>query len=110
VKSCLGDQMLLQQQIQGLEEDAIAAKAVITRLTRELEERKFVRHNKEEKDKKLSDMQREVSKLQHEIAMQKESVLNSSKLQSDLAAAEKVTPILTYPFFFLPFKRMNVGN
>jgi hypothetical protein len=51
VKDCLHDQMLLHHQIQVLEEEALSSKAAITRLTRELEDRKFLRSGREDKDR-----------------------------------------------------------
>lgn len=43
--------MLLHHQIQVLEEEALSSKAAITRLTRELEDRKFLRSGREDKDR-----------------------------------------------------------
>ena len=53
VKDCLHDQMLLHHQIQVLEEEALSSKAAITRLTRELEDRKFLRSGREDKDRSI---------------------------------------------------------
>lgn len=90
MKSSLYDQMLLHHQIQNMEEELLTAKASITRLTREVEDRKFTRHNREEKDKRAAEMQREIAKLQHEVAVHKETLVTTAKLQSDLTIAEKV--------------------
>lgn len=91
VKDCLHDQMLLQHQVQSLEEEVLAGKASITRLTREIEEKKFQRGGREDKEKRLGELQREIAKLQHELEVQKEAVRNTAKLQAELANAEKVT-------------------
>jgi len=95
VKSSLYDQMLLHHQIQSMEEDLLMAKASITRLTREVEDRKFARHNRDEKDKKATELQREIVKLQHEVTVHKESLVTTAKLQSDLSNAEKVNNYAT---------------
>ena len=88
VKGALQDQMSLHHQLQQLEEDNMNAKATITKLTRELEDHKIGRGHREDADRRISELQREIHKRDVDLAEAREEASQAIKYQTDLAAAE----------------------
>lgn len=89
VKGALQDQMTLHHQLQQLEEDNMSAKATITKLTREMEDHKISRGHREDADRRISELQREIHKRDVELAEAREDASQALKYQSELSAAEK---------------------
>lgn len=94
VMGALQDQMTLHHQLQQMEEEAVAAKANITKLTREYEELRIARNYKEESDHKARELQREINKRDLELIEIREAANLSQKYQEELANAEKVIETL----------------
>ncbi len=90
VKGALQDQMSLHHQLQQLEEDNMNAKATITKLTRELEDHKIGRGHREDADRRISELQREIHKRDVDLAEAREEASQAIKYQTDLAAAESM--------------------
>lgn len=88
VKGALQDQMSLHHQLQQLEEDNMNAKATITKLTREMEDHKIGRGHREDADRRISELQREIHKRDVELAEAREEASQAIKHQADLAAAD----------------------
>lgn len=88
VKGALQDQMSLHHQLQQLEEDNMNAKATITKLTREMEDHKIGRGHREDADRRISELQREIHKRDVDLAEAREEASQAIKHQTDLAAAE----------------------
>jgi hypothetical protein len=89
VKGALQDQMSLHQQLQLLEEENMNAKATITKLTREIEDHKISRGHREDADRRISELQRELHKRDVELAEAREDASMANKHQAELAMAEK---------------------
>lgn len=89
VKGALQDQMTLHHQLQQLEEDNMSAKATITKLTREMEDHKISRGHREDADRRISELQREIHKRDVELAEAREDASQALKYQSELSVAEK---------------------
>lgn len=90
VKGALQDQMSLHHQLQQLEEDNMNAKATITKLTREMEDHKIGRGHREDADRRISELQREIHKRDVELAEAREEASQAIKHQTDLTAAENM--------------------
>jgi hypothetical protein len=89
VKSALQDQMALHSQIQQLEEDNMSCRTTITKLTRELEEQRGLRSFKEDAERRIFDLQKELSKRDVEFAEAKETASLANKYHNDLIATER---------------------
>lgn len=89
VKGSLQDQMTLHYQLQQYEEDNMNAKATITKLTREIEDYKINRGYREEADRRISELQREIHKRDVELAEAREEASQAVKFQTELNTAEK---------------------
>jgi hypothetical protein len=89
VKGSLQDQMALHHQLQQLEEDNMSAKATITKLTREMEDHKISRGHREDADRRISELQREIHKRDVELAEAREEASQALKYQNELQVAEK---------------------
>jgi DNA repair exonuclease SbcCD ATPase subunit len=89
VKGALQDQMALHHQLQQLEEENMNAKATITKLTREMEDYKVSRGHREDADRRISELQREIHKRDVELAEAREEASQTLKYQNELQAAEK---------------------
>ena len=94
VKSILQDSMVLHQNIQLLEEENMNSKATITKLLREVEDMKNLRQYKEETERKLFEMQKEIMKNDIEMAESRENNVLINKYHSDLITAERTIEAL----------------
>lgn len=89
VKSALQDQMTLHTKLEALEEELISAKACNTKLERECEEQKSLRSFKEDAERRLFELQKEVSKREVEIAEVRENAQLANKYHNELINAER---------------------
>jgi chromosome segregation ATPase len=80
--------MNLHHKIQSLEEELVSTKLTITKLTRDMEEKKLSKISKEDRERKITELQREVSKLQQELNTKLVSENLINKLQQQLTASE----------------------
>lgn len=89
VKSALQDQMTLHSALQSMEEELISARATITKLQRECEEQKSLRTFKEDAERRLFELTKEVTKREIEIAEMRENSLLANKYHQELINAER---------------------
>eukprot|EP01033_Poteriospumella_lacustris_P011781 gene11781-8391_t len=94
VKSALQDQMALHHQIQALEEEVMVTKTTITKLTRELEEQRGLRSFKEDAERRMFDLTKELGKRDVEFAEAKETASLANKYHNDLIVAERAIETL----------------
>jgi chromosome segregation ATPase len=94
VKSALQDQMTLHHQLQEMEEDLGSSKATITKLHRELDEQKSLRSFKEDAERKLFELNKEVSKRDVEMTEMRETSSLANKYHSELITSERAIETL----------------
>lgn len=88
-RGSLQDQMALHHQLHQLEEENMTAKANIIKISTELQDHKTSRDAREESDRRIIELQRELQKRDMELAESREEANMATKYQMELLSAEK---------------------
>jgi len=88
-RGSLQDQMALHHQLHQLEEENMTAKANIIKISTELHDHKTSRDAREESDRRIIELQRELQKRDMELAESREEANMATKYQMELLSAEK---------------------